>query len=181
MDAITKGVQILLFGAAACFCVPALAETAHVRLGGYHEVPAVSTTGDGRFLAKIDDVNGIVEYELTYSGLEGQATQAHIHFGQADVNGGIAVFLCTNLSNGPHGDEPACPLTSGTVRGMFDASDVIGPEAQGIAAGELKELIKAIRRGVTYANVHSTRNPGGEIRGQIKGIGIILPPLLPPR
>jgi hypothetical protein len=49
------------------------------------------------------------------------------------------------------------------------AADVIGPNGQGIAPGEFAEVLAAMREGVTYANVHSTRNPPGEIRGQIKG------------
>jgi hypothetical protein len=48
------------------------------------------------------------------------------------------------------------------------AADVIGPTGQGVAAGEFEEVLKAIRAGVAYANVHSTRNQGGEIRGQIR-------------
>ena len=39
--------------------------------------------------------------------------------------------------------------------------------AQGLNTGELDELILAIRAGATYANVHSTLWPGGEIRSQI--------------
>ena len=44
---------------------------------------------------------------------------------------------------------------------------MIGPAAQGIAAGELGELSRAMRAGVTYANVHTATYPAGEIRGQI--------------
>jgi hypothetical protein len=44
---------------------------------------------------------------------------------------------------------------------------VIGPDAQGIAPGEFAELVRAMRAGVTYANVHTTTHGGGEIRGQI--------------
>jgi CHRD domain len=51
----------------------------------------------------------------------------------------------------------------------LEPTDVIGPASQGIAAGEFDELVRAIRAGVTYANVHSEKFPGGEIRGQIKG------------
>jgi hypothetical protein len=46
---------------------------------------------------------------------------------------------------------------------------VVGPTAQGIEAGRLVELIAAMRLGLTYANVHSSKFPGGEIRAQIGG------------
>ena len=45
---------------------------------------------------------------------------------------------------------------------------MIGPTGQGIAAGQFEELVRAIKAGVTYANVHSSLFPSGEIRGQIK-------------
>jgi len=40
--------------------------------------------------------------------------------------------------------------------------------AQGIAAGEIAEIIRAMRAGVTYANVHTNKHPTGEIRGQLR-------------
>ena len=45
---------------------------------------------------------------------------------------------------------------------------MIGPAGQGVEAGSFAELVRAIRAGYTYVNVHTTRWPGGEIRGQIK-------------
>ena len=131
-------------------------------LTGFQEVPAISTAASGRFVATLDDDE--LSYELSYSGIEGgTAVFAHIHLGQRGVNGGVSAFLCGG------GDKPACPATEGTVTGVIDPADVIGPEAQGIAPGEFDELIGAMRAGVTYANVHS--DPmylGGEIRGQIR-------------
>ena len=94
-------------------------------------------------------------------------TQSHIHFGQKSVTGGVSVFFCSNLGNGPAGTQ-ACPPGPATVSGHVTAANVIGPAGQGIAAGEWSELVAAICAGVTYVNVHSTTYPGGEIRGQLK-------------
>ena len=136
-------------------------------LRGYEEVPAVSTIGMGGFTANISPSANGFSYRLSYAGLEGAVAQAHVHLGQRSVNGGISVFLCTNLGNGPAG-TPACPPPPATVTGTIFASDVVGPTGQGIAPGELAELIRAMRAGVTYANVHSSLFPGGEIRGQVR-------------
>ena len=54
------------------------------------------------------------------------------------------------------------------MTGTILPSDVVGPAGQGIAAGEFAELVRAIRNGATYANVHSEMFPGGEIRGNIR-------------
>lgn len=132
-------------------------------LDGFSEVPAVSSTGTGELLARIANDESSIEYTLSYQNLEGTTTSAaHIHLGQTDVNGGVIAFLCGG------GGKPACPPTSGSVSGTITAADVIGPAAQGIAAGELAEAITAMRQGVTYVNVHTNKHPGGEIRGQLK-------------
>ncbi len=134
------------------------------RLIGYEEVPAVSTTGHGSLRATVHGDR--IEYRLRYSDIEGTVQQAHIHLGDDLTNGGISVFFCTNLGNGPAGTQP-CPPSPGEVSGTLTAADVVGPAAQGITAGQFDELVRAIRSGVTYANVHSTTFPGGEIRGNI--------------
>jgi hypothetical protein len=139
------------------------------RLRGWYEVPSVSTTGRGDFEAVIRQ--GELHYKLDYHGLEAPVQQAHIHLGQRDVNGSIIVFLCTNLGNGPAG-TPECPGPSeGVVSGAVGADDVVGPAGQGIAAGEFAELLDALRANRTYANVHSEKFPGGEIRAQIVPVG----------
>ena len=142
------------------------------QLSGYHEVPAVSSKAGGQFRMRIDRQDATITWELRYEGIETAVQQAHIHFGQHSVNGGISVFLCSNLGNGPAG-TPACPQAQpATLSGTITASQVIGPGAQGLAASEFDELLAAIRSGVTYVNVHSTQFPGGELRGQIgKGHG----------
>ena len=140
----------------------------NARLKGYNEVPAVSTAATGRFKATIDAVSNTIRYEISYSGLEGDVRQSHIHFGQRGVNGGITIWLCQTASNvSPVLTTPMCPQ-SGTVTGVVSAADVIGPAGQGIAATQFAEVLAAIRAGVAYANVHSSKFPGGEIRGQLK-------------
>jgi hypothetical protein len=134
------------------------------QLSGYHEVPsAISTTAKGDFRARLTDGGTTLAIRLRYSGIEGgTAVAAHIHLGEQHVAGGVIAFLCG-------GSKPACPATEGTVEGTIVAADIIGPSGQGIAPDEFDELIRAMRKGAAYVNVHSTTWPAGEIRGQIRG------------
>lgn len=137
------------------------------QLQGLSEVPSVATAATGKFSANFDDTNSSIQYRLAYSGLEGDVRQAHIHFGQRKVNGGIMVFLCqTSFNPDPTGLAPTC-LQSGVVTGTLTAANVIGPSGQGVDAGEFAELVAAIKAGAAYANVHSTKFPGGEVRAQL--------------
>lgn len=142
-------------------------QVVRIDLQGTQEVPAISTVATGKFQARVSD--GSVRYQLTYSGLEGDVTQAHIHFGQRGANGGIAVWLCSNLATPPTpAGVQACPPASGSVTGVITPSDVVGPTGQGLAPGEFREFVRALRAGVVYANVHTTKFPGGELRGQLR-------------
>jgi hypothetical protein len=164
----------------AILSTPVLAQNIRADLVSFQEVPSVSSPATGRFRGKINKDSSI-DYTLSYSGLEADATQSHIHFGQVGVNGGITVFLCqTGVAPAGTVDEtghaPTCPAREGTVTGTITAENITNrATAQGIDGGtsgaspaEFAELIKAIRDGVAYANVHSTKFPSGEIRGQIK-------------
>lgn len=128
-------------------------------LNGYLETPSISTAGSGTFRAKIR--GDTIDFTLRYRNLTGPPAVAHIHFGRPDVAGGVAVFLCGG------GGRPACPA-SGTVTGTIVAANVVGPAGQGIAASEFAEVIRAIRNGATYVNVHTALYPNGEIRGNIR-------------
>lgn len=158
------------------------------RLSGYNEVHfvagnptatpivapalrgAVSTAARGTFVAEIDKHDAIIHYRLSYKDLEGTVTQAHIHFGQQHTVGGIVVWLCqtegTPAPAAVAAATPVCPA-EGTVAGTIEEGQVLTVTGQGIAEGEFKALLNAIRAGATYANVHSTLFPPGEIRGQI--------------
>ena len=143
------------------------------RLTGYEEDPLVlSTTGTGTFSAWIDESESRIFYRLSFENLEGDVTQAHIHFGGRHQSGGISVWLCVNPTadpplTAPMG-TPKCEGIADTVTGTIRAKDVVGPAAQGIEPKAFGELVAAIRAGVTYANVHSVKYPGGEIRAQLE-------------
>jgi hypothetical protein len=152
-------------------------EKIKARLTGYQEVPSVSTPASGEFEAKISRDEGMIEYELSYSGLLGTVQQGHIHFAQKAVNGSIVVWLCQTTTTPAPATvaalTPFCPQ-SGTVTGTITAANVVaaGTPSQQIIAGELAEVIAAIRAHRAYVNVHTTPlNAGGEIRGQLRARG----------
>jgi hypothetical protein len=151
------------------FHTPALADP-RASLEGFEEVPVVSTSGKGQCRTRIRShgTGPRLEVELNYENLEGNVLQAHIHLGQQDVNGGIVLFLCSNLASPPAG-TPFCPGPhGGTVFRTLTAADVLPVTTQGIAAGEFDEVTDAMRKGKAYCNVHTDMSPGGEIRGQFR-------------
>ena len=175
MKKVTIVLCLLALVTASAVAVPQGFKVIKEFLNGYEEVPSVSTTGNGQFKARISNDESQIDWELKYSDLEGAVQQAHIHLGNVGVNGGITVFLCTNLGNGPAGIQP-CPAPPATISGSIQAADVspnipatLAARNQGLNTGEIEELIAAMRAGVTYVNVHSTTWPGGEIRSQIDG------------
>ena len=141
------------------------------RLSGYQETPLpISTTGNGKFNAEISRFDDEIRYRLSYADLQGDVTQAHIHFGhEKGAAGGISLWLCANnppITNAPPGTQ-ACPAAPATITGTLGPEDVVGPTGQGIEVGAFDEVLDAIDAGLTYVNVHSTKWPGGEIRAQL--------------
>jgi len=172
----TTGLATIAFslGAAGAIAAGKPGSLLQAHLRGFQEVPSVSTAATGEFRARISKDEQSIEFSLTYENLQNTVTQAHIHVAQPGVNGSIVIWLCGTASNpGPAGTQ-TCPQTAKgvtTVTGKITAANVVdgGTASQLILAGELDEVIAAIRGGVAYANVHSTPlTTGGEIRGQIK-------------
>jgi len=161
--------RVLLTLALALLAVPLLAQGGSVttRLRAFDEVPALSTPGGAHFEATLNEDGTELSYTMNYFNIEGSVTQSHIHIGQKGVNGGIMVFLCSNLGNGPAGTQ-SCPAHSGTISGTLQASNIIGPTAQGIGAGEFFSFTRALRAEVAHVNIHTDLFPGGEIRGQVR-------------
>jgi len=134
---------------------------------------AISTQARGTFRAVIDDSANTIHYELSFEGLESDVTQAHIHFGQRHTVGGIVVWLCQTAGTpAPAAVAALTPLCGGpranTVTGTITPAQVITAVGQGIEAGEFDEVVRAIRAGATYANVHSVTFGPGEIRGRLE-------------
>jgi CHRD domain len=175
-------VAAALLGAAASGAVADGKDRIRARLTGYQEVPAVSTPASGRFVADVARDGESFDYELTYRGLQGVITQAHIHFAQKSVNGPIVIWLCRTATNpGPAApiQAPECHVNTAGQAGEFSVSGRItaahvlaSPATQQLPAGALGEALAAMRAGAAYVNVHTTVSPGGEIRGQTRGRGM---------
>ena len=98
-----------------------------------------------------------------FSGLSSNLVVSHLHFAPSKVAGGVMISCAGAGTNQP------CPAaTSGTITGTITAANVTGPGAQGITAGDLTSALEAVRDGLSYANMHTTTFPGGEIRGNVK-------------
>jgi CHRD domain-containing protein len=153
--------------AVAAFPLAAAAQTVRTNLNSFEEVPTLSTPGNGRFTARIRSRTETINYTLSFGDTVAPVTQAHIHFGKFGEAGPIVVFLCTNAGNGPQGTQE-CPATGGTITGDITPDQILGnAEAQGLAAGDFDALVRAIRSGAAYVNVHSATHTAGEIRGQL--------------
>ncbi len=121
-----------------------------------------------RFFTRLSTFNA-----FTWEGLTGPPLVAHIHFGLKGGNYSVMTFLC----GGPKGNpaipqKPDCPQsTSGMITGTTDAGDIIalnsGTTDQALDSHDFAGFLRALRAGSAYANMHTTRFPGGEIRGQI--------------
>jgi hypothetical protein len=133
--------------------------TAH--LIGYNEVPSLNSPAHADLQLTVG--NGQLTWTLTYADFVNQPSVAHVHVGQPGVSGGVSFFFCG-------GPKPPCPSSASgpvTISGTVLPADILGPTAQGFAAGDLNSVVKAIEAGFTYANMHTGPFPAGEIRGQL--------------
>jgi len=97
----------------------------------------------GTFTATVtrSGTNGVVTWRLTFGKLSGRAIAAHIHAGARGKAGPVIVPLCAPCRSGAHG------------RATVSSS-----------------VLDALESGRTYVNVHTRKNPAGEIRGQIAAV-----------
>jgi hypothetical protein len=117
------------------------AETFTAYLSGAQEVPANPSTATGYARIVVNETAGTLQFTVVFNGLTSAQTGAHIH-APAAIGVNAAVIISFGVVGG----------TSGTITG----SSAITPT-------QLSQL----RQHLGYVNVHSTNNPGGEIRGQL--------------
>jgi hypothetical protein len=134
----------MLFAAAlsAVFVSAASAATVSytARLSGRSEIPKTTSKGKGKFDGALDTQTKVLKYKLTFNGLSGPATAAHLH-GPANRSQTAGVIA-------PLGDaNPTSPVT-----GEVTLTD---------------EQVNMLRSAKVYANIHTAANPSGEIRGQL--------------
>ena len=110
-------------------------------LTGAQEVPPVTTSGSGTVDSTFDKSTNTLTWTVTYSGLSGPVTAGHIHGpAAAGANAGVVIPFTGNLSS---------PITGKATLTAAQAAD--------LAAGRY------------YVNLHTAKNPGGEIRAQLTG------------
>lgn len=127
-------------------------------LRGSEEVPPVRTISTGFVQFRLSDDGLRLHFRLTIFNLL-NFTQAHIHRGARDENGPVVAFLFGPVTRG-------ISVNRGVVRGTLTRNDLVGP----LQGRPLSDLVSLMNRGLTYVNAHTTQNPGGEIRGQIRRI-----------
>jgi len=144
------------------------------KLSTFNEVPPKSTAATGSFRAWLSEDGTTLNWTFTWSGLTGPPLFAHIHFGLKGANYPVMTFFCGGPANNPAiPQKPDCPqTTSGSITGTTTAADIFalntaGPTDQGLDGHDFAGFLRALRAGSAYASMHTTRFPGGEIRGQI--------------
>ncbi|MGH7097025.1 MAG: CHRD domain-containing protein [Stellaceae bacterium] len=135
-----------LFGLLVLACTSGIASAQMVtytaKLSGAAEVPAVTTNGHGTATMKLNTATRHLSWIVRYAGLSvpGPAAAAHIH--------------------GPAGPDANAPV-------MLPFTGNLTSPIQGSATLSATQM-SALERGKTYVNIHTAKNPAGEIRGQLE-------------
>jgi hypothetical protein len=130
------------------------------RLSGAEEVPPVETDTTGRFQILFNRVATAGEFTLrVHEGV--RITQAHLHCGEAGVNGPVIVFLAGNHDLG--WDVDGQWVSKATITDENVTNDTCGMT--------LADIVEEARAGRVYVNVHSVAHPAGVVRGQLLPAG----------
>lgn len=133
--------------------------TFNAHLTGGQETVPVDTNAQGQAMFKLSKDGESLAFKLVAANIE-DVLMAHIHLAPAGSNGNIVVWL--------YPDGPPPQLIEGRFSGVLAEGVITADDLVNDLAGQdLSALLDAIQAGNTYVNVHTTANPGGEIRGQI--------------
>jgi hypothetical protein len=126
------------------------------KLSGKEVVPAVETKAKGEADFKLSKDGKELTYILKLKDIE-NVSAAHIHAAMMGANGGPVAGLFA-------GPKKAGKFSGEIAKGTITDKDLIGP----LAGKTVGDLVKMIKDGGTYVNVHTDKYPDGEVRGQIK-------------
>lgn len=113
-----------------------------------------NATGKGEF--KLSEDGNTLSYKLYVENIV-NATAAHIHIGKKGVEGPPVVIIPFEVER------------NGKFSGLLAEGKIMGMDLLGkLQDKPLDELVKLIRSGNVYVNIHTHGNPAGEIRGQIR-------------
>ncbi len=129
------------------------------KLSGGEEVPSVTTQAQGEATFNVSSDGNTIRYKIVRTNIE-NLTMAHIHQAAKGETGPVVAWL--------YPATPPAVLIPGRsdgvlMEGTITASNLVGP----LEGHPLSDLINEIKAGNTYANIHTSQHPGGEIRGQI--------------
>lgn len=143
IKAIRMGLAGMTLAALALISIPAMAETVNLKatLAAANSVPPTDSKGTGDAVLAYDAASKTLTYTVTFSGLSGDATAAHLH-GPADATANAGVVVPFTVTASP-------------IKGTATLTDA---QAADMLAGKW------------YVNVHTAANKNGEIRGQVAAV-----------
>ena len=129
-------------------------------LDGDEEVPPVNTRAQGQAIFRLSSDGNSMYYKLIAANIE-NITMAHIHLGAVGATGGVVVWL--------YPDAPPAVLIPGRFNGVLAEGTITDANLVGALAGmTMADLVSEMINDNAYVNIHTSQNPSGEIRGQIK-------------
>lgn len=130
-------------------------------LSGNNEVPAVTSKSGGEAFFRINSDSSKIYYTLNLTNAD-SVMMAHIHYGTGKDNGPIAVWLYPATNSQKPSVKPG-PINGTLKSGVITKSALTGP----FAGKSVIDLFHAMQHDSTYVNVHTSKHPAGEVRGQI--------------
>ena len=151
-----RNLLLVALVALAATAVPALADHSSdfqfkAKLDGGSEVPSTKSDGKGKAEFSVSRSGRSIRYQIEADKLTGRVRAAHIHLGDKDHSGPVVITICAKTCSLPRSGR------------LGHASFSKAPGARSFAA-----VVRALRAGRTYVNIHTKRYPAGEIRGQIE-------------